>query len=107
MDSCLQVFEFEKVRIVLVDSEPMFVCEDVVEAIGGIWKGDAGSIAHVPEEWKGVCSVQTLGGIQQVTGFREQGVYFYLAGPTNQPRCLFRSTLPEKYCPLSENTEFT
>jgi anti-repressor protein len=81
MDNCLQVFEFEKkkVRIVLVDGEPMFVCKDVVEAAGGIWKGDAGSIAHVPEEWKGVCSVQTPGGIQQMTGFREQGIYFYLA----------------------------
>jgi anti-repressor protein len=57
----------------------MFVCKDVVEAVGGIWKGDAGSIAHVPDEWKGVCSVQTPGGIQQMTVFKEQGVYFYLA----------------------------
>jgi anti-repressor protein len=77
----MQVFEFEnkKVRIVDMDGIPAFVAKDVVEGVGAVWKGDAGSIAHVPEEWKGVCSVQTPGGTQHMTGFKEQGIYFYLA----------------------------
>ena len=76
----LQVFDFEsrQVRIVLVDGEPVFVCKDVVEATGAIWNGEQ-NIKHVPEEWKGVISVMTPGGMQQMTGFKEQGLYFYLA----------------------------
>ena len=80
MDDKLQVFEFEnrKVRIVLVDGEPMFICKDIVEGIGAIWNGEQ-NIRHVPEEWKGVISVMTPGGEQKMTAFSEQGLYFYLA----------------------------
>jgi prophage antirepressor-like protein len=71
MNNPLQVFEFEnkKVRIVDMDGIPAFVAKDVVEGVGAIWKGDAGSIAHIPEEWKGVCSVQTPGGTQPMTAY--------------------------------------
>jgi anti-repressor protein len=89
MDNSLQVFEFEnrKVRIVDIDGIPAFVAKDVVEGVGAVWKGDAGSISHIPEEWKGVCQIQTPGGMQVMTVLIEQGVYFYLAR-SNMPAAL-------------------
>jgi anti-repressor protein len=89
MNNVLQVFEFEdrKVRIIEKDEEFWFIAKDIVEGIGAIWKGGAGSVPHVPEEWKGVCHIQTPGGIQEMTGLKEQGVYFYLAR-SNMPAAL-------------------
>jgi anti-repressor protein len=80
-NSALQVFDFEdrQIRVAMKDGEPCLVAKDIVEGVGAVWKGDAGSIAFVPEEWKGVCSVQTPGGMQEMTVLTEQGVYFYLA----------------------------
>jgi anti-repressor protein len=89
MNNSLQEFEFEskKVRIVDMNGIPAFVAKDVVEGVGAAWKGDAGSIAHVPEDWKGVCQIQTPGGIQAMTVLLEQGAYFYLAR-SNMPAAL-------------------
>jgi anti-repressor protein len=87
MENSLRIFDFEgkRGRFVMVDGEPWFVAKDVVETVGASWKGDAGSIAHVPEEWKGVCQIQTPGGMQNMTAFTEQGLYFYLAR-SNMPK---------------------
>lgn len=53
------------------------VAKDVVEGIGAGWNGNA-AIAHVPAEWKGVRSVLTPGGLQEMATLLEPGVYFYL-----------------------------
>jgi anti-repressor protein len=80
MANPLQVFEFEdkKVRIVDMDGIPAFVAKDVVEGVGNTWNGMS-RIEHVPEEWRGVTSVVTPSGIQEMQVLFEQGVYFYLA----------------------------
>ena len=97
MDNKLQVFEFEnrKVRIVLVDGEPMFICKDIVEGIGAIWNGEQ-NIRHVPEEWKGVISVMTPGGEQKMTAFSEQGLYFYLARSDKPSALLFQKQIADQ-----------
>jgi anti-repressor protein len=76
----LKVFDFEgrQVRIVKVDGELYFVAKDVVEGIGAVWNGEQ-NIRHVPEEWKGVISVMTPRGEQNMSVFSEHGLYFYLA----------------------------
>jgi anti-repressor protein len=80
MSNLLQVFDFEnkKVRIVDMDGILAFVAKDVVEGVGGVWNGQT-TIKHVPEEWRGVSSVNTPSGVQEMQVLFEQGVYFYLA----------------------------
>ena len=77
----LNTFTFEgaAVRTVEIDGAPWFVAKDVAERLGYAWKGVAGTIPHVPEDWRGVCSVQTPSGTQDMAVLSEQGLYFFLA----------------------------
>ena len=73
-------FEFGKKEMrVIEDGAGGFevLAKDVVEGIGAGWNG-AAAIAHVPAEWKGVRSVLTPGGRQEMATLFEPGVYFYL-----------------------------
>ena len=70
-------YEGQQVRTVEINEEPWFVAKDVVNAIGASWRG-AWSINHVPRIWKGVQSVCTPGGIQEMSVLSEQGLYFFL-----------------------------
>ena len=45
--------------------EPLFVAKDVALALGYEWNGNA-RIAHVPAEWRGVTSVVTPSGTQEM-----------------------------------------
>lgn len=54
------------------------VAKDVADALGYRWNG-AQVIAHIPEEWKGVRSVLTLQGSQELLTLTEEGLYFFLA----------------------------
>jgi prophage antirepressor-like protein len=75
----LQIFGFEgrEVRVIVEKGEPWFVAKDVAEVLGYVWNGKA-CIAHVPEEWRGVRSVLTPSGIQEMNCLSEQGLYFFL-----------------------------
>ena len=75
-----------KVRTVLIDGEPWFVAKDVCEALGYYWNGKK-TVAHVPEEWRGVGSVPTPTGNQELIIFSEQGLYFFL-GRSDKPAAL-------------------
>lgn len=84
----LKIFEkaeFGSVRVVMKDGEPWFVARDVAEALGYTWSGSR--IAHVPDEWKGVTSVVTPGGTQEVATLSEPGLYFFL-GRSDKPAAL-------------------
>lgn len=84
----LKIFEkaeFGSVRVVMKDGEPWFVARDVAEALGYTWSGSC--IAHVPDEWKGVTSVVTPGGTQEVATLSEPGLYFFL-GRSDKPAAL-------------------
>jgi len=65
---------------------PWFVAKDVARALGYEWNG-AARIAHVPEEWKGVTSVVTPSGTQEMLCLTEQGLYFFLAR-SDKPKAL-------------------
>lgn len=54
------------------------VAKDVADALGYQWNG-AQRIAHVPEEWRGVTSVVTPSGDQEMLTLTEEGLYFFLA----------------------------
>ena len=80
-DKGLQVFSFDgnNTRVVMVDGEPWIVARDVAAALG---YSDNSSIAQlmqsVPDEWKGVKRIDTLGGEQKMLCLSEQGLYFFL-----------------------------
>ena len=78
-EKSLQVFDFDskRVRIVKTDGEFEFVAKDVVEGIGSVWKGNQ-TIEHVPEIWRGITSVVTPSGKQDMVTLSEPGLYFYL-----------------------------
>ncbi|MGP9796166.1 BRO-N domain-containing protein [Halomonas sp. 86] len=82
-------FNFEKnqVRVIQDDNgEPLFVAKDVALALGYRWAGSA-TVSHVPDEWKGVNSVQTPMGEQRLTVLTEQGLYFFTAR-SDKPKAL-------------------
>lgn len=69
------------------DGELLFIAKDVAETLGYTWKGISGTIPHVPEEWRGVRSVQTPSGKQEMATLTEQGLYFFL-GRSDKPSAL-------------------
>lgn len=84
-----QTIEFNgaNVRMVMVNGEPWFVAKDLVEAIHGAWKGTQ-TIEHIPAKHRGVTSVVTQSGEQQMVVFSEAGMNRYLSRsdlPAAQP----------------------
>jgi len=71
----LQVFNFQdkKIRTVIIDGDPWFVAKDVCEVleIGN----DRMATSRLSETMKGVSTVDTLGGPQEMVVISEAGVY--------------------------------
>ena len=89
MTNSIIPFQFEEatIRTVVVDDgEILFVAKDIAEALGYTWNGTQ-RIEHVPAEWRGVTSVVTPSGIQEMAVLYEQGVYFFL-GRSDKPAAL-------------------
>jgi prophage antirepressor-like protein len=73
--NALDLFRYDdhEVRVTVVDGEPWFVAADVAAVLG---LGNMhSSLALLDEDEKGVHSVETLGGLQQVTVINEAGLY--------------------------------
>ena len=67
-------FEFESKSVRVVkrdDGDPLFVAKDLAEGLGYVWNGTA-RIEHVPEEWRGVTSVVTPSGVQEMAVLTER-----------------------------------
>lgn len=77
----LQVFSFKgaDVRTVMVDSEPYWVAADVC-AILGLSGAPAQHLRRLDDDEKGVISIHTPGGIQEVAGVNESGLYSLMLG---------------------------
>jgi len=80
-------FDSHAVRVIDVDGSPWFVAKDVALALDYVWKGTSGTMDHVPEEWRGVCSVQTPYGTQEMAALSEQGLYFFICR-SDKPKAL-------------------
>ena len=87
----LAIFEnkdFGSVRVVERDGEPWFVAKDIAMALGYAQDSKVGVLfKNVPEEWKGVKRIHTLGGEQEMLTISEQGLYFFL-GRSDKPAAL-------------------
>lgn len=88
MNNQIQAFNFEgsTTRIVMQNGEPWVVAKDVCDILGYVWNGVA-AIQHVPAQWRGVRSVLTPYGTQQMQCLSEQGLYFFL-GRSDKPKAL-------------------
>ena len=78
----LKIFEspeFGQVRTVTIDNEVYFVGKDVADALGFTNPRDAIK-THVFEEDKGVETIDTLGGKQNMTVISESGLYALVFG---------------------------
>jgi phage antirepressor YoqD-like protein len=79
-------FEGSPVRVLGIGGEPAWVAKDVCDSLSYAWNGSK-SIAHVPDMWKGVESVSTPSGTQEMLYLTEQGLYFFL-GRSDKPKAL-------------------
>ena len=66
-----------KLRVIIIDSRPWFVAKDVADVLGYVWNGTR-TVEHVPAQWRGVESVPTPYGNQEMAVLSEQGLYFFL-----------------------------
>ncbi len=69
-------FNGRAVRILLIRGEPWFMAKDLVDAVGATWSGH--SLDHIPAEYRGMVSVSTPSGAQQMVCLNEAGMNFYL-----------------------------
>lgn len=72
----VQIFNFNgsQVRTVLIDSKPYFVGKDITKVLG--YKNFRDALTrYVPDRFKGVEKLDTLGGKQEMTVVSEPGMY--------------------------------
>jgi anti-repressor protein len=83
------LLEFGSLRVHIdANNEPWFCAKDVIGALKYNPESKVGMICyHVPEQWKGVNPIYTLGGPQQMLTLSEQGLYFFL-GRSDKPKAL-------------------
>ena len=77
----LQIFKNGdfSVRTIEDNGEIWFVAKDVAQALGYPEASNAARLFQsVPEFWKGVKPIHTLGGEQEMLCLSEQGLYFFL-----------------------------
>ncbi|ALR07403.1 hypothetical protein XFHB_11720 [Xylella fastidiosa] len=96
-------FHSHAVRVVMRDGNPWFVAKDVAKALEYRWNASK-SIGHVPSEWRGVESVSTPSGQQEVIVISEPGLYFFL-GRSDKPKALpFQKWLAGEVLPSIRKT---
>lgn len=99
------IFRFKNrvVRQVILNGEPGFVAKDVAEALGYKWSGIR-TVQHVPEEWRGVESVSTPSGNQDMHILTEPGLYFFLGRSDKQAAVPFQKWLAGDVLPAIRKT---
>jgi anti-repressor protein len=90
--------QFGSIRVIDRDGNPWFVAKDVAEALGYTWNGES-RIAHIPAEWRGVTSVVTPSGVQEMLYLTEQGLYFFLGRSDKEAALPFQKWLAGEVLP--------
>lgn len=103
MEPVVFTFKNRVVRQVTINDEPGFVAKDVAEALGYNWNGKS-RIAHIPAEWRGVTSVVTPSGTQEMHVLTEQGLYFFLGRSDKTAAIPFQKWLAGEVLPSIRKT---
>lgn len=81
-------FEAKPFRVLDLDGAPWFVAKDVMMALEYADEyNPARAVAHVPDEWKGVHSMHTPGGQQELWCLSEPGLWFFI-NRSDKPKAL-------------------
>jgi prophage antirepressor-like protein len=83
----IQLFDFEghEVRIVGTSENPEWVARDVADVLGIAQSTLSRRLQKIPDHWKGMYLINTLGGQQKMITVKEPGLY----------ALIFRSDKPE------------
>lgn len=104
MNNIQTTSHFGQPRVVMdSNGEPWFVAKDVAEALGYSWKGIA-TVGNVPEEWRGVYSVQTPSGNQEMLCLSEQGIYFFLGRSDKEAALPYQKMIAGEVMPSIRKT---
>ena len=100
-------FQSNPVRTIAENGEIWFVAKDVALALD-YSQSSVNQIVNlfrnVPNEWKGIKPINTLGGEQKLLMISEQGLYFFL-GRSDKPKALpFQKWLAGEVLPVIRKT---
>lgn len=102
----LQIFnseEFGEIRTVTIDNEIYFVGKDIAKALGFSNTRDAIS-THVFDEDRGVETIDTLGGKQNMTVVNESGLYALVFGSRLESAKRFKHWVTSEVLPTIRKT---
>lgn len=102
----LQIFnseEFGEIRTVTIDNEIYFVGKDIAKALGFSNHRDAIS-THVFDEDRGVETIDTLGGKQNMTVVNESGLYALVFGSRLESAKRFKHWVTSEVLPTIRKT---
>lgn len=104
----LSVFAFDSnaVRVLNRDGEPWFVAKDVCEVLAIQWKGagSTGSLAALDDDEKGVSSIDTPGGVQELAVINESGLYALIIRSRKPEARRFRKWVTSEVLPSIRKT---
>lgn len=93
-------FEAREVRTCVIDDQPWFAAHDILTSLGyAVTFKPSKAMAGVPEQWKGVYPIHTLGGAQKLLMLSEQGLYFFLGRSDKQKALPFQMWLAGEVLP--------
>lgn len=102
--SNLTVFQFQQNQVVRTifdkDGEPWFVAADVLDALGL----DRKALERLDDDEKGVSSIHTLGGAQDMTVVNESGLYNLILGSRKPQAKAFKRWVTHEVLPAIRKT---
>lgn len=101
-DIQLYNFEHKPIRIVVVDGEPRFVARDVCAAID--LPNMSMALTRLDDDERGVNSIDTPGGAQQVATITESGLYSLVLRSDKKAAAKFRRWVTHKVLPEIRRT---
>lgn len=97
VENGLQIFNFKeaKVRVVMINDEPWFVAKDVCE----ILELSGTQTRRLEEDEKGLHSIHTLGGRQEMQVINQYGLYSLILGSRKQEAKEFKRWVTHEVIP--------
>ena len=90
------------IRVVEIDGQPFFVAKDVCDALDIVNSRDA--ITRLDDDERGVASIDTLGGKQQMTAVNEYGLYNLILGSRKPEAKQFKRWITHEVLPSIRKT---
>ncbi|NJM12935.1 MAG: hypothetical protein HC889_14630 [Synechococcaceae cyanobacterium SM1_2_3] len=102
--NALMSFAFESyaIRVVMVDGEPWFVAADACDALKYVNAPQA--VGKLDGDEKGIYSIDTLGGEQQMTIISESGLYSPILGSRKPEAKRFKKWVTAEVIPALRKT---